>query len=1140
MVRAPSPRTRASTCVIAPLLFLSAAFSLALSQPSDKLHKQTVTATENSYAPFLINNVFNFYGNNGDGSYNAFSLNAEGFEFPKGTGKQTTFEDGLFWGGYHKGRLLPKVGGSDYRHAIQAGNILSPGSATSDPLAADPSLPGYRLYRVRPDVNPATPYNALMEMALSREEVSLIGRYTPTSARQIYEQYLRDWDEWPADQGAPFRDINGNGTYEPTIDIPGYPEADQTLFYVANDCNAARVANLTGSPIIGVEIERTIWGYKRGGTLGNTIFIGTKIINKSGAPIDSMYIAQWFDPDVGGAADDLIGCDSLRNLGYAYNGTSIDEVYGSTPPAVGFALLRGPIVPGAPSDTAYAQDRSRPGYRNIGLTAFVGFMGGWRIFNDPTSGPGGDVQRYRFMKGTRGDSGLPYIDPTTNQETKFIFPGDPVNAQGWVDGLPYWPGDRRCMMSSGPFTMVNGDTQEVVIAHVSAQGADRLSSISRLKYDVDQLHTFFRDPAHALPPVLTTNVTYPTATDASIHLTADFKRTHPQSVTATLTNGEGLLVADFALFDDGVHADGSPGDGIFGSTFTLPRRSSPISLSLRATDASGINRSWNSLEEGLVTAGHALIKEAKLYSDNINNDGAVNPGENIRYGFTISNETLFPLLDLQVESGDTHVRIPSIAPATDFSFHYDDRDPTSYCTLTLPANFKGDEDVIPVLLTDINRNTWSGNVTLPVQPLPFTPTYSSLMERGGTASGNFDLLVVDPAQIKGHRYVLRGSDSAGGGSGRGFTLQDSTDGRTLLFEQPLPDSLGHDIPVTDGFKILRGTIDLRIGTMKWLTQLDGTTPWTSYGVSNVLELEGFGGTIGNAFDHWPSGGVGYKDQHSVRLVFPSADSPSSDSAVSYAYRYLQHANAPPARPEFASYIVNPATGFAYQDFTRGLPFAAYDVTTVPPRRLAVGFLENNVPLGFVDANYNPPPAAAPYDNGSVDGPREWFFIFDKPYSETPDPTLQVDITANHVPLMWLGYPLGTGAMRTGAILTIVPYRAPGPADWWTFTLDRTDYLPSTHALFQNFPNPFNSGTTIRYTLPEPATVTLKIYNVLGQEVRTLFSGYQYPGEVSVSWDGTNNSGHSVVSGVYFYRLSAKNISDPQGVYVKVNKMVVLR
>jgi hypothetical protein len=109
---------------------------------------QTSTAPA-SYAPLSINNLFNYYGNNGDGSYNFFSPSHEGFEFYKGTGKCMFNEDGVVWGGYHKGRSTPKVGGSAVLHALQPGPIIAYGTATHDPIAADPSSPSSRIYRVR-------------------------------------------------------------------------------------------------------------------------------------------------------------------------------------------------------------------------------------------------------------------------------------------------------------------------------------------------------------------------------------------------------------------------------------------------------------------------------------------------------------------------------------------------------------------------------------------------------------------------------------------------------------------------------------------------------------------------------------------------------------------------------------------------------------------------------------------------------------------------------------------------------------------------------------------------------------------------------------------------------------------------------
>jgi hypothetical protein len=88
-------------------------------------------------------------------------------------------------------------------------------------------------------------------------------------------------------------------------------------------------------------------------------------------------------------------------------------------------------------------------------------------------------------------------------------------------------------------------------------------------------------------------------------------------------------------------------------------------------------------------------------------------------------------------------------------------------------------------------------------------------------------------------------------------------------------------------------------------------------------------------------------------------------------------------------------------------------------------------------------------------------------------------------------------------------------------------------LFQNYPNPFNPATTIRYTVPKTTRVTLRIYNLLGQEIRTLINTPQLPGEHSVTWNGADNSGRKVSSGIYIYRIEA-------GDYRESRKMVILR
>jgi hypothetical protein len=92
----------------------------------------------------------------------------------------------------------------------------------------------------------------------------------------------------------------------------------------------------------------------------------------------------------------------------------------------------------------------------------------------------------------------------------------------------------------------------------------------------------------------------------------------------------------------------------------------------------------------------------------------------------------------------------------------------------------------------------------------------------------------------------------------------------------------------------------------------------------------------------------------------------------------------------------------------------------------------------------------------------------------------------------------------------------------------TSVIPASFALFQNYPNPFNPSTTITYDLPAASRVGLKLFNILGQEVRTLVEEVQPPGHYSVILDARN-----LASGVYFYRLDAAS-------FVATKKLLFLK
>ncbi|MFC1724061.1 kelch repeat-containing protein [candidate division KSB1 bacterium] len=99
--------------------------------------------------------------------------------------------------------------------------------------------------------------------------------------------------------------------------------------------------------------------------------------------------------------------------------------------------------------------------------------------------------------------------------------------------------------------------------------------------------------------------------------------------------------------------------------------------------------------------------------------------------------------------------------------------------------------------------------------------------------------------------------------------------------------------------------------------------------------------------------------------------------------------------------------------------------------------------------------------------------------------------------------------------------------------DETIGLPKTYDLSQNYPNPFNPETSIKYQLPKASKVMLKIFNILGQEVKTLLNETKKAGYYNIKWDGRNNLGLKAASGIYIYRISA-------GEFIKTRKMVLLK
>jgi len=88
-----------------------------------------------------------------------------------------------------------------------------------------------------------------------------------------------------------------------------------------------------------------------------------------------------------------------------------------------------------------------------------------------------------------------------------------------------------------------------------------------------------------------------------------------------------------------------------------------------------------------------------------------------------------------------------------------------------------------------------------------------------------------------------------------------------------------------------------------------------------------------------------------------------------------------------------------------------------------------------------------------------------------------------------------------------------------------DLIPVEYSLYQNYPNPFNPNTLIRYSIPKRSLVNITVFDITGRQVRTLENTNRRPGHYSVEWDGTDQSGNKVASGIYLYRMTAGNYSE---------------
>ncbi|MES2394898.1 MAG: T9SS type A sorting domain-containing protein [Bacteroidota bacterium] len=472
---------------------------------------------------FVSTNAQTIAGSNLDINNIKAAINADGglfwdnvnsvFEVPNGSGKSTIYASGLWMGGYDQGGQL-HLAGQTYR---QTGvDFFSGPIDTTGTYGASYDSTWNRVWKISKCAIDA--YQNWMTGGSIGSNPLLSGNSADTSAMEVITH-------WPAfnmfgQPLAPFVDVDFNGIYDPSSgDIP-LIKGDQAIFFVYNDSRGIHTE--TGALPLGVEIQGMAYAYNcsNDSALYNTIFTNYKIINKSAIILDSVFIGNWTDSDIGLVQDDYIGCDVIRGAYYGYNGTAIDgsgqsEAYGANPPAQAVLFLKGPWATPNGIDDPLGSVPNGINYgdgitdnERLGMSKFMCFNNNTNPVNgNPTTGD----DAYQYLSGawrngthwtydgdgTTGSQICDFMYPGTSDSLGFGIGGDlynPIYMPAWDElTANHTPGDRRGLGSYGPFTFMPGTTQEIDFAYVygRATTGGNLASIDIIKNRIDSIQQKF-------------------------------------------------------------------------------------------------------------------------------------------------------------------------------------------------------------------------------------------------------------------------------------------------------------------------------------------------------------------------------------------------------------------------------------------------------------------------------------------------------------------------------------------------------------------------------------------------------------------------------------------------------------------------
>lgn len=988
--------------------------------------------------------------------------------WPRALETNVLYTSGIWIIGVHRPTGLLRSAMHNYQSDFQRGPIISlyRTDRADSAAVADPADAAYRLF------------------SISRNELGSGGA---------------DIAQWPGHLGAPYIDVDANGTWDPGIDTPRM-HGDQMLWSVTNDNNmAARIFYKISNPM-GLEVQTLYFGYDREGPLGDVLFIEWTIINKSDADYDSVMVGIYNDIDLGDAFDDVIGSDPIRSLTYIYNGDNNDDGGGSgfrrRPAACGFALLPPPGTTTTEKGGAFA------------LVPII--KSGTQSLPVIPNGLGEELQRqsYRVLHGLL-NTGLPVINPHTGAPSRMIFDGDPVAGTGWLYLDSYRsPYDSRSIVSAPPFTLAKGDTQVVRGLFAIGQSTDRLTAISALRRTVDvaRLHhsedfvrlpltrTIVHDPQH--PRTVTVQLSLPNGPSRSA--TVEARTLFGDSLTLTC-----------AMEDDGTRYDTLAADGLRSATFDLPWSPVPQYLRFTAVDADGRTLSWDHMTKPITTS---LLRAdtAIVVRDGLTNDQVADIGGFAHLRLSISNPDptgdsvimVRPSTSLRHLISFYHLR-PYLAP---FGVDID----TFSFDIAVPRDITGPHWQLPVETMDAQGNHSTLRFRIPVE-LPYFATTNRVQGHGKI---DFEVIIADRAAVKDHQYVITGRRNAS--SVTTIVLRDSTAGTLLTDALPL-DSTSYGFmsrPVTDGFKV-RVHRSVSTPSVQFVHRANGPA-WQAL---QTVALASNGST------------VHYGDISSVRIAFarPTGFEDGNGNGTHDSGEPYRFDTTDTHRAQRAYFLTK--VGTRYRSLGHHfVPFTVTDIDADPPVPLAVAVVRSDSSAQFdgTPSVLDTYVLSLPYD------PSDGLF---------GDTTLTPLLNANRPIPYHYRLTIGTNAGMTflaDSSETDIVYSHPFSShDMFLFNpthltaVRSVEPAPDGFSFSQNFPNPFNPSTTLRYSLPNDLHVVISVYNSIGQRIVTLQNGTLRAGVHTVLWNGSDDRGQRVASGLYFCHITA-------GSFRSTRKMLFLK